>query len=100
MSRSICLRPKVLFVPSLLALLFLSRCPTHLYAQTVQPSNQSEKILFPGTAPCDQSLQACIDAAPDGSTIHIAAGSYTGSISLSRPISLEGSGAESTILRR
>ncbi|MFN8443553.1 MAG: choice-of-anchor Q domain-containing protein [Caldilineaceae bacterium] len=98
MSRSTRLRPKILLVPSLLALLFLSRCPSHLYAQAAQSSSQNNEILFPGAAPCDQGLQACIDAAPNGSTIHIAAGSYTGSFTLSRPVSLVGSGAAATIL--
>jgi fibronectin-binding autotransporter adhesin len=47
---------------------------------------------------CSGSIQACIDAANDGDTILIAAGTYTESLTLSRPISLTGVSSDTTIL--
>lgn len=42
---------------------------------------------------CYTSIQAAIDAADDGDTIKVAAGTYLGSISISKSISLVGAAA-------
>lgn len=98
MSRSISLCINLLLTSSLLALLILFQFSSVLYAQENASLSQGGELQFPGAAPCDQDLQACIDAAPDGSTIHIAPGSYSGSFTLSRTVSLVGSGIDATTL--
>jgi predicted outer membrane repeat protein len=47
---------------------------------------------------CAGSIQACIDAATDGDTILIAAGRYTESLTLSKPVSLTGENRDTTII--
>jgi hypothetical protein len=47
---------------------------------------------------CSGSIQACIDAANDGDTILIAAGTYTESLTLSKPVSLTGENRDTTII--
>jgi predicted outer membrane repeat protein len=47
---------------------------------------------------CSGSIQSCIDAANDGDTILIAAGTYTESLTLSKPVSLTGVSSHTTIL--
>jgi predicted outer membrane repeat protein len=47
---------------------------------------------------CSGSIQACIDAANDGDTILIAAGRYTESLTLSKPVSLTGENRDTTII--
>src|SRR5512141_3260526 len=47
---------------------------------------------------CSGPIQACIDAANDGDTILIAAGRYTESLTLSKPVSLTGVSRDTTII--
>jgi predicted outer membrane repeat protein len=47
---------------------------------------------------CSGSIQSCIDAANDGDTILIAAGRYTESLTLSKPVSLTGEHRDTTII--
>jgi predicted outer membrane repeat protein len=47
---------------------------------------------------CAGSIQTCIDAANDGDTILIAAGRYTESLTLSKPVSLTGENRDTTII--
>jgi fibronectin-binding autotransporter adhesin len=47
---------------------------------------------------CSGSIQACINAANDGDTILIAAGRYTESLTLSKPVSLTGENRDTTII--
>ena len=56
-------------------------------------------VQYPGSAPCDTTLQACIRALPTGETINILPGVYTESITLDRRVSLIGLGSDQTILR-
>ncbi|MEP7356157.1 MAG: hypothetical protein ABI847_02830, partial [Anaerolineales bacterium] len=58
----------------------------------------SAQLNYPGISPCDTTLQACIDGAADGDTILIAAGSYTESFNLNKPISLTGVASNTVIL--
>jgi nitrous oxidase accessory protein len=39
-----------------------------------------------------QDLQALIDAAPSGSTLRLAAGTYRGPVRIARPLTIEGGG--------
>jgi len=52
----------------------------------------------PGSG-CFSTLQAAIDAAHDGDTIHIAAGTFAGGVTITKSVRLEGAGAGSTIIR-
>jgi hypothetical protein len=48
---------------------------------------------------CFSTLQAAIDAAHDGDTIQIAAGTFAGGVTITKSVRLAGSGASSTIIR-
>ncbi len=48
---------------------------------------------------CNTTLQACINAATDGDTIKILAGTITESLALNKAVSLVGAGSASTILK-
>src|SRR5262249_5793238 len=50
-------------------------------------------------APCNTTLQACINGTAAGITIHIAPGSYITSVTLNKAVSLIGVGSTSTIIR-
>ncbi len=56
-------------------------------------------VQYPGAAPCNTTLQACIAALPTGETINIQPGVYVESITLNKRVSLIGSGSDQTILR-
>ena len=54
---------------------------------------------WPGAAPCNTTLQACINSSAPGDIIHIAAGFHLTSFSLNQAVSLIGAGAGSTFLQ-
>src|SRR5512147_3044625 len=54
---------------------------------------------YPGAAPCNTSLQACIDGSADGDVINIAANVYITSVTLNKAVSLVGVSAASTIIQ-
>ena len=56
-------------------------------------------VQYPGAAPCNTTLQACIASLPTGETINILPGVYTETITLNKRVSLIGSGSDQTILR-
>lgn len=83
-------------------LLFISIfgiAPTRALAQPAPlvlaaPEAPSTTRAYPGAAPCNTTLQACISASADGDTVLIAAGTYvTSSLSITRAVSLIGNGA-------
>jgi len=45
---------------------------------------------FPSAAPCNASLQACLDGSSPGDTILVQPGHYTASLNLTKPVSLTG----------
>jgi predicted outer membrane repeat protein len=53
---------------------------------------------YPGGAPCDTTLQACIDGLATGDTINVAPGIYTESVTLNKSVSLVGAGPNATWL--
>jgi hypothetical protein len=54
---------------------------------------------YPGAAPCATTLQACVNGSNPGDVIHIAAGVFTESFTLSKAVSLVGAGAAVTWLK-
>jgi len=57
------------------------------------PEAPSTTRTYPGAAPCNTTLQACISASANGDTVLIAAGTYvTNSLSITRAVSLIGNG--------
>lgn len=76
----------------LLVLLSLTVRGQLLYAAGTQCVNPS------GAGGCFTSIQDAVDAASPGDTVAIAAGTYTGSVLVQKAITLQGSGADSTIL--
>ena len=54
---------------------------------------------YPGAAPCNTTLQACINGSADGDVINIAAGVYITSVTLNKAVSLIGVNAASTIIQ-
>jgi predicted outer membrane repeat protein len=54
---------------------------------------------YPGAAPCDTTLQACIVGSNAGDQINIAAGTYITSFTLNKTVSLVGASQSTTILR-
>lgn len=103
MGRSNVMRSKRDAVLTLLTVAFVLISTTNTskpaYAQSSTDVTQKQKVQFPGSDMCSSNLQTCIDNTPDGAVIEIAAGTYTVSILLSRPIDLIGAGADSTILQ-
>ncbi len=65
-----------------------------------RPSAPNTARSSPGGAPCDTTLQACIDGSSSGDIVNIAPGLYITSVTLSKAVSLIGAGAGSTILQR
>jgi predicted outer membrane repeat protein len=55
------------------------------------PLAPAGSYTYPGLAPCDTTLQACLDGLNDGDVIHILPGEYTASLTLNKAVSLIGS---------
>src|SRR5262249_14669529 len=56
-------------------------------------------IVYPGGTGCTTTLQACLDNAPNGSTIRVQAGTYlTNGLTLDHPVSLTGASSATVIL--
>jgi hypothetical protein len=47
---------------------------------------------------CYRTIQAAVDRAPDGATIKIAAGNFSGGITINKSLELKGGGADSTVI--
>lgn len=59
-----------------------------------QPAATATTRAYPGSTPCNTTLQACISGSLDGDTITLAANTYlTGSLTITRGVSLVGGGA-------
>ena len=79
------------------------------HVECARPERQSARVLpnrradvprtYPGAAPCNTTLQACIDGSPSGDVINIAAGLYITSATLNKAVSLIGASAASTIIQ-
>jgi hypothetical protein len=55
---------------------------------------------YPGAAPCNTTLQACVSASVHGDTVNLAAGAYTtNTLVITQAITLQGAGAASTSLQ-
>ncbi len=54
------------------------------------PLAPAVSYTYPGLAPCDTTLQACIDGLNDGDVIHVLPGVYTASLTLDKAVSLVG----------
>jgi len=54
---------------------------------------------YPGLAPCNTTLQACIDGSANGDSINIAPGFYNTSVTLNKAVSLIGAGVGSTFIQ-
>mgnify|MGYP006350989847 CR=1 FL=1 len=63
-----------------------------------QPSVPEVPRTYPGAAPCNTTLQACIDGSSNGDVINILAGVYNTSVTLNKPVSLIGAGSGTTSL--
>ncbi len=53
---------------------------------------------YPGAAPCNTTIQACINGSNPGDVIQVAAGTFTESFTLNKAVSLAGAGADLTTL--
>ncbi len=51
-----------------------------------------------GTGGCYKTIQGAINAASSGETINVAAGTYTGAVQVTKPLSLLGAGSSKTII--
>src|SRR5438552_3857181 len=65
-----------------------------------EPLAPSATFTYPGAAPCNTTLQACISAAHNpGDVVHVNAGTYlTNQLIITRAIVLEGAGVNGTKL--
>jgi hypothetical protein len=82
------------------AVLLLSLAPYAIASPTSATSTLAPASLLPGAAvPTTSDLQATIDAAAPGSTVHIPAGTYVGQIRIHHDVRLVGAGEGKTILR-
>lgn len=60
----------------------------------LEPAAPAATRAYPGAAPCNTTLQACITASADGDTVSILAGTYvTASVNVTRAVSIIGAGA-------
>jgi predicted outer membrane repeat protein len=58
------------------------------------PSEVNVTRTYPGSAPCNTTLQACISASADGDTVNISPGTYlTDSLLITRAVNLNGNSA-------
>jgi Ca2+-binding RTX toxin-like protein len=70
---------------------------TVLWVQAAPPAAAATRT-FPGTAPCDTTLQGCIDGVPGGTTIAIKTGTYSGDLDIKKKLKLKPApGAKPTI---
>ncbi len=63
---------------------------------SAQPTPQSAGSICVGGPHCYRSIQAALDAAPAGATIHIGRGSFAGGIRIARSVTLVGVSARRT----
>ena len=70
-----------------------------LQSPRVRAESQGVTRTYPSAAPCDTTLQACIDGSADGDVINLAANIYITSVTLNKAVSLIGAGAASTIIQ-
>ncbi len=54
-------------------------------------------LTYPGSAPCNTTLQACINAAIAGDTINVLAGTRTESFTVNKRLTINGAGAAATL---
>jgi pectin methylesterase-like acyl-CoA thioesterase len=72
----------------------------NLVALTAAAPSAFAASICVGPGPgCFSTLQAAIDAAHDGDTIHIASGTFAGGVTLTNSVRLVGAGAGSTTIR-
>ncbi len=95
------------FVRSLLSAALaaiLSPALTHAIDAATHPSAATHAVTivraYPGAAPCDATLQACISASDDNDIVQIQPGTYiTDSLLITRAVSLIGAGASPAATR-
>jgi hypothetical protein len=63
------------------------------------PPTHSGLCVDPGKSDCFATLQAAIDAAPDGAAIEIAAGTFAGGVTITKSVRLEGVSAGATVIQ-
>jgi pectin methylesterase-like acyl-CoA thioesterase len=63
------------------------------------PSAFAASICVGPSPGCFSTLQAAIAAAHDGDTIHVAAGTFAGGVTITKSVRLVGAGAGSTVIR-
>ena len=82
-----------------LSVVFTSLVALVLITLLLKQSPTQAHSLYRATAVnCVGSIQVCIDAAADGDTIVIPAGTYTESLTLSKAVSLTGENRDTTII--
>ncbi len=64
---------------------------------TAGPASAADLCVGSG-AGCFRALQAAVDAANDGDTIHVRRGTFAGGVSIDKSIALVGSGAHATVI--
>jgi len=97
MNRQSILRPGIAASAALFALILVLlglQSPAPMAASPLATTR-----TYPGPAPCNTTLQACIDGSADGDVINIAAGLYITSVTLNNAVSLIGAGPGSTIIQ-
>ncbi|MEP6800189.1 MAG: hypothetical protein ABI890_18680, partial [Lapillicoccus sp.] len=73
---------------------------TFLGAAPVQAQAQRPPTLcVGGQASCFETVQEAVDAARPGARVTVAAGTYTGGVTIDKDLSLVGAGASTTVLR-
>ncbi|CAG0927959.1 hypothetical protein TFLX_00728 [Thermoflexales bacterium] len=89
-------------LPTVIALLALAAARPQSPAvaqQATQPEPPAAIRTYPGAAPCDTTLQACIAGAFPGDVINILPGTYHETIDLNKRVNLIGAGPGQTTLR-